>query len=81
MKGKNIYINPDDKTTTLLQRGTTCCGGHHQTIAGAVLNSPQWHNWYAHASKEMLFDVDETLEGDAMSDKHFQAFLAYCKTL
>ena len=78
-KTKDIYIDPKDNSTTRIARATTCCGGHHQTIAGALLKSPQWHKWYDYASKKQLYDVDETLMIDAMSDKHFQDFISFIK--
>jgi hypothetical protein len=74
---KYIHINPDDKSTTRLAKVTKCCGGTHQTIAGALLGSRQWKEWYKHASKNILFDVDETQEIDAMSDEHFQKFIQF----
>src|SRR3990167_11546733 len=59
-KHKDIYFNPEDESTTLLFRATSCCKGHHQSIAGALLRSPEWKSWYDYAKKHMLFDVDET---------------------
>jgi hypothetical protein len=81
MKTKDIYIIPTDKSTTRLKRATTCCDGYHQTIAGALLGSKEWKLWYEYASKKMLYDVDETLTIDAMSDKHFADFIKYIKKL
>lgn len=81
MKTKDIYIIPEDPSTTLIKRATTCCNGHHQTIAGALLGSPQWEDWYAHASKSNLFDVGDTETIDVMGDKHFQAFIKFCKKI
>jgi len=74
---KDKHIIPSDSSSTRLARATKCCGGSHQTIAGALLSSPQWDKWYEHASMNMLFDVDETVIIDAMSDRHFQAFLDF----
>ena len=76
---KDIRIS--DKSSTILKRATKCCGGYHQTIAGALLGSKEWGLWYKHASKKMLYDVDETQEIDAMSDNHFQDFIRFIKTL
>lgn len=76
--GKDIHIFPEDDSTTILERATSCCGGHHQTIAGALLRSKYWKEWYEHASKNMLRDVDETLAIDAMSDGHFEEFIQFC---
>ena len=78
---KNKHIIEGDKSSTMLQRATKCCSGFHQTIAGALLGSPQWRKWYAHASKNMLYDVDETATIDAMSDGHFASFIEFCKKL
>mgnify|MGYP001574338662 CR=1 FL=1 len=74
---KDIYIIPDDPSSTRLKRATSCCDGYHQTIAGALLASEEWKAWREHASREMLFDVDETLTVDAMSDEHFEAFIKF----
>lgn len=73
----NIHIVPDDKTSTCIQRATDCCDGYHQTIAGALLKSPEWSLW---KKSNPSFDIDETETIDAMSDNHFQAFLEFCKT-
>lgn len=72
------YICQADHSTTRIARATECCGGYHQTIAGALLKSKYWKEWYDHASKNMLFDVDETLTVDAMSDEHFESFMKFC---
>ena len=77
---KDIHINPDDTTSTKLATVTECCGGYHQTIAGALLNSKAWKLWYEHAINNQLFDVDETRETDAMSDRHFEAFIKFIKS-
>lgn len=69
-KREDVFVNPTDKSTTRIARPYSGCG-HHQTIAGALLKSPEWDKWYEHASKKMLYDVDETREIDAMSDGHF----------
>lgn len=74
---KNIHIIPEDESSTMLKRATTCCGGYHQTIAGALLGSKEWKKWYSYASKNMLYDVDETLTIDAMSDNHFRDFIKF----
>lgn len=79
LKGGDIYINPNDDSTTVLARATECCGGHHQTIAGALLGSKEWGAWYEYASKNMLYDVDETQELGDMGDKHFNAFIEFVK--
>jgi len=51
--------------------------GEYQTIAGALLKSPEWQAWYKHASKNMLWDVDETQECGWMSDNHFREFMTF----
>lgn len=83
MKTKKIkedrHIDPRDKSTTRIARATICCGGEHQTIAGALLKSKEWNRWYDYASKRMLFDVDETMMIDAMSDEHFRAFIKFIR--
>jgi hypothetical protein len=76
---KDIHICPDDDSTTVIAKKTECCGGQHQTIAGALLKSKYWKDWYAHASKNMLRDVDETETIDAMSDGHFEEFVQFAK--
>ena len=76
---QDSYIVPTDHSTTRIARATNCCGGEHQTIAGALLKSKEWEAWYDYASKNMLFDVDETAIVDAMSDKHFNAFIEFLK--
>ena len=81
IESKDIHIIPEDESTTLLKRATECCGGYHQTIAGALLGSPEWQKWYKHASENMLYDVDETLTIDAMSDEHFADFIKFIKQL
>jgi hypothetical protein len=66
-----------DKDSTMLFRGTSCCDGGHQTIAGAILSSPQWKAWYEYQMKNPTFDIDESQTCDMMSDKHFQAFISF----
>lgn len=78
---KDKHIIPEDTSSTCLARATECCGGYHQTIAGALLGSKYWKEWYEYASKEMLYDVDETLTIDAMSDGHFEDFIKFIKKL
>lgn len=77
---QDIHINPKDDSTTILKRSSDCCGGGHQTIAGALLKSPEWKAWYMYASKNHLFDVDETQELDMMGDEHFKAFVKFIKS-
>ena len=79
MKTKDIHIVPTDKSTTRLKRATSCCGGYHQTIAGALLKSKEWEAWYRYASANMLYDVDESLTVDAMSDEHFADFIKFVR--
>jgi len=68
-------IEGDTSSTRI---GIPCKGcGMHQTIAGALLKSKYWQEWYAHATKNMLYDVDETQTIDAMSDEHFQDFISF----
>jgi len=76
---KDKHIDPNDDSTTRIARATTCCGGFHQTIAGALLGSKEWEAWYEYASRNLCFDIDETATVDAMSDKHFEAFINFTK--
>lgn len=76
----NEHIIPDDDSTTIISRPCSGCG-KHQTIAGALLGSAEWKLWYDHASKNMLYDVDETLTIDAMSDEHFRDFIKFVKNI
>lgn len=76
MDDKDEFIDPKDPSTTRISRPCIGCG-KHQTIAGALLNSPQWKAWYEHAGRQMLYDVDETMMIDAMSDQHFQDFMSF----
>ena len=80
-----------DTSTTRLARATNCCGGSHQTIAGAILRSPQWQLWKEEVARRMeeqadrtigaplegVWDVDECEMCDAMSSEHFQDFLMF----
>lgn len=76
---KDVHINPDDDSTTIIKRATACCGGYHQTIAGALLKSKEWKAWYKLASKYQSFDVDEAMILDCMSDRHFRDFIKFIK--
>ena len=80
-QNKDTHIVEGDTSSTMLQRATKCCGNFHQTIAGALLGSPQWEAWYKYSSEEGLYDVDETATVDAMSDEHFASFIEFCKKL
>jgi hypothetical protein len=73
---KDKHIIPDDDSTTRIARPCRGCG-EHQTIAGAVLNSKEWQAWYDYASAKMLYDVDECLTIDAMSDDHWNDFIKF----
>lgn len=75
-KGKDAFIVPTDDSSTRVARPCGGCG-HHQTIAGALLKSKEWNSWYKYASENMLYDVDETLVIDAMSDGHFKSFIDF----
>lgn len=70
------HIFKDDRSTTRISRHCSGCG-KHQTIAGALLKSKEWDKWYKYASENMLFDVDETLTVDAMSDEHWNSFMKF----
>jgi len=73
---KDEHIFKDDRSTTRISRPCSGCG-KHQTIAGALLKSKEWEKWYKYASENMLFDVDETLTVDAMSDEHWNSFMKF----
>jgi hypothetical protein len=81
MKTKDIHIDPNDDSTTILARATECCNGSHQTIAGALLKSPQWKAWYDYASRKQLFDVDESMMIDCMSDAHWKTFVLFIRKM
>lgn len=53
------------------------CKDGHPSIWKTLVESPQWKAWYEHASKNMLYDVDESQELGAMSTKHFQDFMGF----
>ena len=72
------HICPDDRSTTRISRH--CAGEDIQTIAGTLLKSKEWKEWYKYASKNMLFDVDETETVDMMSDGHFNSFIKFTKS-
>ena len=87
-KTKNIHIDPTDEYSTMLDRAVMCCNGFHQTIAGAILRSPQWQQWKEEVSRRMgieplkgVWDVDECEMCDAMSSEHFQSFLSFCQNM
>jgi len=79
MKTKNIHIDPNDDSTTIIKRATTCCNGYHQTIAGALLKSNYWKEWYKNCEENQLFDVGECELLDCMSDEHWIAFCEFIK--
>lgn len=88
-KTKDIFIDPDDNSTTRIARATECCGGYHQTIAGALLMSKEWKLWCKEVSrrihegkwKEEVYDTDECESIDVMSDQHFASFCKFIKKL
>lgn len=53
------------------------CKDGHPSIWKTLVESPQWKAWYDHASKNMLYDVDESQELGVMSPKHFQDFMRF----
>ena len=73
----DIHIIKGDETSTRMARVTKCCNGQHQTIAGALLSSKYWKDWYNDNMITHSFGVDETQETDAMSDEHFEAFIKF----
>ena len=79
-KPADVHYNPADLSTTIMERAAKCCGTH-QTIAGALLRSPEWKKWRKKAMNELLFDAWETEEIGDMSSKHFTAFVRFIKTL
>jgi hypothetical protein len=76
---KDIHIDPTDDSTTIINRPCSGCPEGHQTIAGALLKSKEWKLWCKHASKKMLYDVDECAMVDAMSDEHWNDFIKFIK--
>jgi hypothetical protein len=72
------HICPTDRSTTRISRH--CAGEDIQTIAGTLLKSKEWKEWYKYASENMLFDVDETETVDMMSDGHFNSFIEFTKS-
>ncbi len=72
------HICPTDRSTTRISR--PCAGQDIQTIAGTLLKSKEWKEWYKYASENMLFDVDETETVDMMSDGHFNSFIEFTKS-
>lgn len=80
MEQTEEHIIPEDESTTILSR--TCSGcERHQSIAGALLRSKEWRAWYKYASENMLYDVDETLTIDVMSDNHWNDFIRFIRKL
>ena len=58
------------------------CEGGHPTFFNTVTSSPQWKAWYDYNHEEnMMFDLDESQECNAISPAHFEAFLQFTKTL
>ena len=72
------HICPTDRSTTRISR--PCAGEDIQTIAGTLLKSKEWKEWYKYASENMLFDVGETETVDMMSDGHFNSFIEFTKS-
>lgn len=54
-----------------------CSDGPHNSWWLSIAKTPQWQAWYEHASKNMLYDVDECLECGWMSEKHARDFLEF----
>lgn len=54
-----------------------CSDGKHPSWWQSIIKTPQWDAWYEHASKNMLYDVDESFECGAMSEKHAKDFLNF----
>jgi len=57
-----------------------CSGcGKHDSMWKSLVSSPEWKKWYEHASRKMLYDVDECQELGIMSAEHFKDFMKFCK--
>ena len=54
-----------------------CSDGEHPSWWLSIVKTPQWEAWYKHASKNMLYDVDECQECGWMSEAHAKDFLAF----
>lgn len=61
----------------------TCkgCSNGHPSFWKTIVQSKEWGKWYKHASKNHLFDVDESQECGWMSLNHWNSFLEFIKTL
>lgn len=64
------------KNDNVWQQACSGCG-FHDSIWKTMVDSPQWQAWYKHASKKMLYDVDECQELGMMSKGHFQDFIKF----
>lgn len=51
------------------------------TFYKVITSSPQWQEWikYNVEHPELSFDVYACMELDWCSEKHFQAFIEFCK--
>lgn len=81
-KDRHLFVENMEKVIEDYLRKETweqsCAGcGHHDSMWKSLVQSPQWKDWYEHASKNMLYDVDEAQEFGCMSSKHFQDFIDY----
>jgi hypothetical protein len=54
-----------------------CSDGAHNSWWVSISKTPQWEEWYKHASKNMLYDVDECLDCGWMSENHAKDFLNF----
>lgn len=70
------FIPKEEVEKQLWERPCSGCE-HHDTFWKTVVQSPQWKEWYEHASKNTLYDVDESQELGIISAKHFQDFMHF----
>jgi hypothetical protein len=49
------------------------------TFYHTVVDSPQWKEWVKFNEETPNFDVHESMECGWLSEKHFQAFIEFCK--
>lgn len=53
----------------------------YPTFYSTVVTSPQWETWVKQNEEHPEYDVHESIETGWLSQKHFQAFLEFCKTI
>lgn len=56
-----------------------CSDGDHNSWWESIRKTPEWEAWYEHASKNMLYDVDECEECGCMSEEHAKDFFSFIR--